>query len=114
MATVRSAVAAAIKTAREAGRLRPDHEPSAAVALRIAGELGKRELSITDLTRLSTELTKLLDRLPLAPDTARPKGDAGDGSPAAADRPGEGLTRSIGLASGVGAGPTVGDTSLTA
>lgn len=111
--TVRAAVAAAISAARDAGRLQPWHEPGAAVALKVAAALTRKDVSTADLTRLSTELRKLLEELPLAPATA-PKGGDGDGTGPAAGRAGEGYPRPVGLASGVGAGAEVGDTALPA
>jgi hypothetical protein len=111
--SVRSAVAAAISEAREAGRLQPWHEPGAAVALKVAAALTRKDVSTTDLTRLSTELRKLLEDLPLAPDPA-PKAGDDDRPVAASDRAGEGRPHPIGLATGMGTRPTVGDTALPA
>jgi hypothetical protein len=109
--TIRAAVAAAIEEAREAGRIEPHHEPDAAVALRVAGALGRPKVSTTDLVRLSGELRKLLDRLPLT-DKAAPGGAGADDGDAAAGGAGRDDARAAGLALVVGAGPEVGDTAL--
>lgn len=87
------------------------HEPAAAVALKVAAALGRPKLPIADLVRLSGELQKLLTGLPLAPET--PAKGAGDDGPAApAGGSGEGRSHPVGLASGVGSIPEVGDTAL--
>lgn len=110
--TVRAAVAEAIKAARDAGRLKPWHEPAAAVALKLATALTPAKLASTELVRLSTELDKMLSRLPLAEESTPGTGGGGDGSAAAAGGSGEGDSRAVGLAAGVGSGAKVGDTAL--
>src|SRR5690349_22997099 len=45
------------------GRMRPEHEPYAALARKVAAAIDTSALSIADLTRLSTQLTALLSRL---------------------------------------------------
>lgn len=101
--TVRAAVVAAIDEARNAGRLKAWHEPDAAVALRLAGALGKRGLPNGELVRLSSALRLALGALPLRPEGAPPAdGEADPDEPDDVDRE---------LAEIVGSGPTVGDTA---
>lgn len=109
--TVHVAVSRAIQAARVAGRIKPWHEPAAAVALKLAKALTPAKLASTELVRLSNELDKQLSRLPLA-DQAEPSGGGRDGSGDSSDSAGAGVARAAGLASGVGSGPTVGDTAL--
>ena len=111
--TVRAAVGKAIRAARSAGRLEAWHEPAAAVAQKVATAMDADELPSGELVRLSGELQKLLNGLPLAPETA-PKGGDGDGTGSAAGGAGEGDAQPVGLASGVGSGAAVGDTALPA
>lgn len=112
MATVRSATAAAIKAARDAGRLKAWHEPAAAVALKLAAALTPAKLASAELVRLSNELDKMLSRLPLAEPTEPERGERGDGPPAATGGTGEAGPQPPRLASVMGTGPTVGDTAL--
>lgn len=109
---MKASVSAAIRAARTAGRLKPWHEPAAAVATKLAGSLDAAELSTMDLTRLSGELDKMLSRLPLAEPGPERSGD--DRSGPAAGGAGEGESRTVGLAAVVGSGPEVGDTALPA
>jgi hypothetical protein len=108
--TVRAAVVSAIAAARAAGRLEVWHEPDAAIAVRLAAALGRQKTSTADQVRLSAELRKVLDGLPLAPVTA--KGVEDDGATPPAGSSGTRESRPPGLAAGVGPGPTVGDTAL--
>jgi hypothetical protein len=110
--TVHVAVSRAIQAAREDGRLKPWHEPAAAVALKLAKALTPAKLASTELVRLSNELDKQLSRLPLAETTTSDGGPAGDGTGSTAGGASESSPRPAGLAPGVGAGPEVGDTSL--
>ena len=110
MATVRAATAAAIKAARDAGRLKTWHEPAAAVALKLAAALTPKELPSTELVRLSNELDKMLSRLPLA--EPGPERGTDDRSAAATGGAGEAGSQSPRLAAVVGTGPEVGDTAL--
>jgi len=109
--TVRAAVAGAIQAARDAGRLKSWHEPHAAVAIKLATALTPAKLPISELVRLSSELDKALNRLPLAEET-RPERGNGDGPAAAAGGPGPVDPRTPGLALVVGSTPEVGDTAL--
>jgi hypothetical protein len=109
--TVHVAVSRAIQAARAADRIKPWHEPAAAVALKLAKALTPAKLASTELVRLSNELDKQLSRLPLA-EQAEPNGGGRDGSGSAADRVGEDRARPVGLEPQVGAGPAVGDTAL--
>lgn len=103
---MRTAVARAIKAARDAGRMRPEHEPYAALAVLVAAEV-KKGVPTADLTRLSSRLEVLLSRLPLG-EEAKP----GDGPTAPPSGPSADGARAARLETGVGAGPTVGDTAL--
>lgn len=98
---MRAAVVAAIDEARTAGRLQAWHEPDAAVALRLAGALGKRGLPNGELVRLSSALRLALGALPLRPDGPAPAEDGGG-----ADEPDD-VDRE--LAEIVGSDPTLGD-----
>lgn len=101
--TVRGAVAAALKAAREAGRLQPWHEPGAAVAMKLAAALSRKDLEPDRLVRLSASLRATLEALPLAPADVPPPvppDEGGSGEPDAVDRE---------LAEIVGSGPTMGD-----
>lgn len=109
--TVRAAVAAAIQAARDAGRIKPWHEPAAAVAMKLAIALTPAKLASTELVRLSNELDKMLSRLPLA-EEATPTGGNGDGSAASAGGAGADGAHPVGLAPVVGSIPQVGDTAL--
>jgi hypothetical protein len=106
---VRTAVARAIGAARDAGRLKPEHEPYAALAYLVAAECSRKGISTSDLTRLSSRLEVLLSRLPLGEEATRDDGPATPTSGA-----GEGVSHPVGLASVVGTGATVGDTALPA
>lgn len=110
--TVHVAVSRAIQAAREADRIRPWHEPAAAIALKLANALTPAKLASTELVRLANELDKQLSRLPLAETTEPDGGEARDGAGSAAGSAGPVDSRPAGLASGVGSGPTVGDTAL--
>lgn len=111
-AGVHTSTLKAINAARRAHRLKVWHEPHAAVAARLAKELQKADLPLSDVVRLSNELDKALSRLPLAETTESDGGVTGDGAGSPADRAGAPDSRPDGLASGVGSGPTVGDTAL--
>jgi hypothetical protein len=111
--TVRAAVTLAIAEARDAGRIKPWHEPAAAVAMKLATALNPAKLASTELVRLSNELDKMLSRLPLAEETT-PNGGSGDGPATPAGSAGPGDPRSPRLASVVGSSPEVGDTALPA
>lgn len=101
--TVRGAVATALRAARSAGRLQPWHEPGAAVALKLAAALSRKDVSTQELVRLSASLRATLEALPLAPTDmppVPPPDEGGSGEPDAVDRE---------LAAIVGSGPTLGD-----
>jgi hypothetical protein len=104
---VSTTVARAVKAARDAGRMRPEHEPYAALARKVAAAIDTPALSTADLTRLSTQLTALLSRLPLGeevkPDDGPDRASGGAGTPD---------TRSARLETGMGTRPAVGDTAL--
>lgn len=110
--TVQVAVSRAIQAARTAGRIKPWHEPAAAIALKLAKALTPAKLASTELVRLSNELDKQLSRLPLAETTTSDGGPAGDGTGFASPRSSENGSRSARLESEVGSGPKVGDTAL--
>lgn len=110
--TVRAAVTTAIQAARDAGRIKPWHEPAAAVAMKLATALNPAKLASTELVRLSNELDKMLSRLPLAEETEPERGGEGDGPDPAAGGPGQGRSHPVGLAVVVGSAPEMGDTAL--
>jgi hypothetical protein len=110
--TVRGAANRAILAARKAGRLKPWHEPHAAVALKLAAALDKPELPPAELVKLAGELDKAMARLPLAEVAVPDGGERGDGPAAASGGAGAVGSQPVGLASGVGSGPEVGDTAL--
>jgi len=107
---VSTAVIRAVKAARDAGRIRPEHEPYVALARMVAGELAtlsRKGISTTDLNRLSTRLEVLLSRLPLG-EEAKP-----DDRPATtASSPSSDGAHPARLAAVVGSGAQVGDTAL--
>lgn len=103
---MRLAVTRAITAARAAGRIKPEHEPYAALARKAATAVDAPDVSIADLTRLSTQITALLSRLPLSEEAP------GDRPPTASGGAGEDSPHTAGLAVVVGSGPTVGDTAL--
>jgi hypothetical protein len=113
-ATIAAAVRKAIRTARTAGRIQSWHDPHARVAERLAKALDKPDLPVSELVRLSSELDKALSRLPLAEGNQPPQGGDSDRPAAAAGGPGQGQPHPVGLASGVGPSPAVGDTALPA
>jgi hypothetical protein len=88
--------------------MRPGHEPYAALARKVAAAIDG-DVSIADLTRLSSRLEVLLSRLPLGEEA-----DPGDRPPIAAGGAGEVGPQPVGLAAVMGSGPAVGDTALTA
>lgn len=102
-----TAVSRAVKAARDAGRIKPEHEPYVALARMVAAELARKGISTTDLNRLSTRLEVLLTRIPLGEEA-----DRGDRSPAPSGGAGTDGPHPAGLAVVVGSGPTVGDTAL--
>lgn len=110
--TVKGSTQRAIRAARAAGRLRDWHEPTAAVATKLAAALDKADLPSSELVRLAGELDKALSRLPLAETTKPDGGERGDGPAAASSGSGESDSLPAGLAPGVGSGPEVGDTAL--
>jgi hypothetical protein len=85
----------------------PEHEPYAALARKVAGAVDG-DVSIADLTRLSTQLTALLSRLPLG-EEAKPD----DGPDRSAGGVGPVDPRPARVETGVGAGAEVGDTALS-
>jgi hypothetical protein len=108
--SVSTAVIRAVKAARDAGRIRPEHEPYVALARMVAGELAtmhRKGISTTDLNRLSTRLEVLLSRLPLG-EEAKPD----DRAPVTAGGAGQNGAHTTGLAVVVGSGAQVGDTAL--
>lgn len=103
--TVHTAVCHAIRAARDGDRIKPWHEPYAALVTKIARQASVKDISPADLARAATKIEALLAKLPLeeVPDD-RPSPPAGSAS--------EDRARTAGLESEVGAGPTVGDTAL--
>lgn len=105
--SVQAAVGMAIRAARDADRMRPWHEPYAALAQKFARQATAKTTTPAELVRISTRLEALLAKLPLSdegtPDV-RPSA-AGGGT-------GEDRARPAGLESAVGSGPEVGDTAL--
>ena len=108
---MRTATTKAIKAARDAGRIKPWHEPSVAIAIKLSAALSGPKLAIAELIRLSESLDKVMARLPLA-ETTTSDGGSGDGPTPPTPSAGPGDAHPVGLAAGVGAGPEVGDTAL--
>lgn len=105
--SVHTAVCMAIRAARDGDRIKPWHEPYAALVSKIARQASAKDISPADLARAATRIEALLSKLPLSdegtPDDRAP--DPGVGA-------GEVGSRPVGLESPVGSGPEMGDTAL--
>lgn len=105
--SIQVAVAQAIKAARDGDRMRPWHEPYAALAAKFARQATAKTTTPAELVRISTRLEALLAKLPLSDG-----GTPDDGPAATGGGAGEDSSRPVGLEPEVGSGPEVGDTAL--
>jgi hypothetical protein len=103
-------VLAALREARENGRVTPADEPLALLALTLAGQVdvAAKDDRASEVVRLSKPLRELLDSLPLRAERTAPRDDDGDDSASGSADPFDAELEKL-----VGSAPSVGDPAYT-